>query len=111
MHNLEYGTFNLPKPDLNIILHVTAELAQQLVDKKDVSVRTYVNGAKRDILEADLDHLKKAEKTYLEISELFPNTKLVECMENQELLDIEQIHGLIWNHIITLIGPASNFQS
>ena len=31
---MEYGTFGIPKPDLNIILHVPAETSQLLVDKK-----------------------------------------------------------------------------
>src|SRR3989339_472107 len=32
--DLEYNIFGIPRPDLNIILHVTASIAQELVDKK-----------------------------------------------------------------------------
>jgi dTMP kinase len=96
LNNLEYEIFKIPKPDLNIIIHVPAHIAQKLVDKKQASVRKYVDGKKRDILEADLKHLKNAEKVYLEISKIFPNTKLVECMNGNKLMSPAQIHNKIW---------------
>jgi len=96
LDQLEHGIFNIPRPDLNIILHVPAEIAQQLVDKKDVSMREYANGKKRDMHEADLDHLKNAERTYLQIATLFPNTKLVECISEDHLLDPKIIHNKVW---------------
>lgn len=111
LHELEYGTFNIPKPDLNIILHVTAELAQQLVDQKDAQQRNYVAGAKRDLHEADLGHLKRAEQTYLEITRTFPNTDLIECMENDTMLSIEAVHAQIWHKVTSLLGDSSNFRT
>jgi len=97
LDNLEYTIFNIPKPDLNIILHVPAAIAQKLVDKKPAEMRAYVKGKKRDIHEADLNHLKNAEQVFLQISELFPNTKLVECVEKGILLRPEEIHNKVWN--------------
>ena len=97
LDNLEYNIFGIPKPDLNIILHVPAETAQRLVDKKSSKEREYVNGKKRDLHEADLQHLKDAEKVYLQIAKLFPNTKLVECMESNELLGPAQVHNKVWD--------------
>ena len=96
LDNLEYGIFNIPKPDLNIILHVPAAMAQKLVDKKSADVRKYANGKKRDLHEADLQHLKNAEKVYLEIAKLFPNTKLVECVQGGQLLDPQSVHNKVW---------------
>lgn len=96
LDDLEYGIFGVPKPDLNIILHVPAELAQKLVDKKQPAARKYANGKKRDLHEADLKHLQNAESAYLEIAKLFPNTKLVECVENGQLLPPRQIHNKVW---------------
>ncbi|MCL5666884.1 MAG: deoxynucleoside kinase [Patescibacteria group bacterium] len=96
LDNLEYDIFSIPKPDLNIILHVPAEVAQKLVDLKSVEHHEYTNGKKRDLHEADLQHLKNAEKTYLEIAKLFPNTKMVECVKDSELLPPEQIHNKVW---------------
>lgn len=96
LNELEYEIFGIPKPDLNIILHVPAEVAQSMVDKKDESARQYVNGKKRDLHEADLNHLKNAEQVYIEIAKLFPNTKLVECMQDDSLMTPEQIHNKVW---------------
>jgi dTMP kinase len=99
LDNLEYGTFGIPKPDLNLILHVPAEVAQKLVDKKSADVRAYAEGKnkKRDLHEADLDHLKNAEKVFLEIAKLFPNTKLVECTEGSKLLNPQEVHNKVWD--------------
>jgi dTMP kinase len=96
LDNLEYNTFGIPKPDLNIILHVPAQMAQKLVDNKDEKTRKYANGKKRDLHEADLAHLKNAESAYIEISKLFPNTKLVECVERGKLLTPAEIHNKVW---------------
>jgi dTMP kinase len=96
LDNLEYNIFGVPKADLNIILHMPAEMAQKLVDKKSADERKYANGKKRDLHEADLKHLKNAEKVYLEISKLFPNTKLVECVLAGKLLSPEEVHNKVW---------------
>lgn len=97
LDNIEYNIFCIPKPDLNIILHVPAKLAQKLVDKKPKEVRAYANGKKRDLHEKSLKHLENAEKVFLEIAELFPNTKLVECWEEGKLLAPAEVHNRVWN--------------
>ena len=96
LDNLEYNIFGIPKPDLNVILHMPAAMAQKLVDQKSSADRKYVNGKKRDLHEADLKHLKNAEKVYMEIARLFPNTKLVECVQGGALLSPEEIHNKVW---------------
>lgn len=103
LNNLEYEVFNIPRPDLNIILHVPAEMAQKLVDKKSANDRKYAEGKKRDLHEADLDHLKNAENVYLEIAKLFPNTKLVECVEAGKLLEPNTVHNKVWQ-LVRRIG-------
>ncbi len=91
LDNLEYGTYNIPKPDLNIILHIPSEVAWDLIEE-----RSKQEDRKRDIHEADREHLKRAEAVYLEIAELFPNTRLVECVENGRLLTPQQVHTKVW---------------
>lgn len=108
LDNLEYGTFGIPKPDLNIILHMPAKVAQGLVDRKSKSQRAYVNGKKRDLHEADLNHLERAVEVYLEIARLFPNTKLVECVEAERVLTPQEVHNKVWQLVrrIALKGVA-----
>lgn len=96
LDNLEYNIFGIPKPDLNVILHMPAQMAQKLVDKKSLADRKYVNGKKRDLHEADIKHLKNAEKVYKEIAWLFPNTKLVECVQDGKLLSPGDVHNKVW---------------
>ena len=96
LNDLEYNIFAIPKPDLNIILHVPAAMAQKLVDKKSVDERKYANGKKRDLHEADLNHLKNAEKVFKEIAKLFPNTKLIECTSGSTLLTPQEVHNKVW---------------
>ncbi|HYV33874.1 MAG TPA: dTMP kinase [Candidatus Limnocylindria bacterium] len=92
LDNIEYGIFNIPKPDLNLILHVPAEIAFKLV-----GARAKKQKIKNDLLEKDLKHLQRAEKVYLEIAKLFPNTKLVECVSKGKLLSPSDIHNKVWD--------------
>ncbi|HLC44339.1 MAG: hypothetical protein A2722_00680 [Candidatus Doudnabacteria bacterium RIFCSPHIGHO2_01_FULL_50_11] len=100
---LEYGIFKLPTPNLNVILHLPVELAQQLVDRKSPEQREYNEGKKRDILESDINHLRNAEAAYLEIATTFPNTRLIECVSKGELMTPEEIHEILWKTISPII--------
>lgn len=101
LYRLEYEMFSIPKPDLNIILHVPAAAAQKLVDNK--GARAYVNGGKRDMHEADLNHLQNAEQVYLELAAAFPDFTLIECVRGNELMSPEKINNLIWDEILKLL--------
>lgn len=92
LDNLEYGTYNIPKPDLNIILYVPHEFSWDLIQKRHKEDKN----RKSDIHEADPEHLKRAEAVYLEIAELFPNTRIVECVENGCLLTPQEVHTKVW---------------
>lgn len=97
-NNLEYNIFQIPKPDANIILFVPAEISQQLVDHK--GFRKYLKGKKRDILEADIQHLKNAENAYQKLAQLFPqNYTLIPCSENNTIMSRKKISDLVWNEI------------
>jgi len=92
--HLEYNILAIPRPDLNIVLHVPAEIAQNLVDQK--GSRAYVGGQKRDLHEKDIAHLKRAEQVYLEMTKIFPeNFTLINCMDKDKLMSIDEIHTKI----------------
>jgi dTMP kinase len=97
LNELEYGTFNIPKPDLTILLHVPAEIGKRLAESRDGEASA------KDIHQADLRHLKDAEAAYLRLPEIdtAENWKLIECTEGGELMPIEAIHEKIW----TLVEP------
>lgn len=89
---LEYDILKIPRPRKNIVLLVPSAVAQQNVDKKDASIRSYTT-KKRDIHEADADHLEKAKNNYKELCELFPDEfEAIDCMNDEgELRSIDDI--------------------
>ncbi len=101
LDEFEYEILGIPRPDLNIILHVPAEVAQSLVDKK--GHRDYVGGKKRDLHESNLEHLKMAEQVYLQMAEQFSHFSLVECFVSGSLLSPEEIHAKIWQLVLDKI--------
>ena len=102
-YDLEFTINKIPKPDLNIILHVPAQIAQGLVDKK--SERQYVGGKKRDLHETDLGHLQRTEEVYQQLAALFPNDfTVIECAPDGKLLSIEEVHEKVWATALTTLG-------
>jgi dTMP kinase len=92
LEQLEYNYFGIPRPDLNIILHVPTTVTAKLIAE-----RSKRDNRSMDLHERDLEHLRAAERVYLEIAALFPNTKLVECVEKGKMLGRQQIHGKVWD--------------
>lgn len=91
----EYGILGIPRPMVSIILHVPAKIAYALVAKK--GKREYLHKKKRDIHEADIKHIRRAEKAYLQMALHFPKDfKLIECVEKGKLLSPEEIHERVW---------------
>lgn len=94
--NFEHHILEIPRPDLNLILYVPAEISQKLVNQK--GKREYLKGLKKDIHEKDLKYLKQAEKVYLELIKLYPHDfKKINCVNQFQILTPEEIHQKIWN--------------
>ena len=93
LFDLEYKIFEIPKPDLTIILQVEPEISFKLAKDRQ---REDWKGKTKDIHENNFNHLKKAEQTYLEIASSLPGFKLVKCTHNGEILSPEAIHFLVW---------------
>ena len=100
LYNLEYKTFNIPQPDLNMILHVPAEISQKLSQERE---REDWKNKTNDIHQGNLNHLKQAEQTYIEMTEIYDNFKLVECVENNEILSRGKIAEKIWNMVVGVV--------
>ena len=108
VNNLEYKILQIPKPNLNIFLHLPAEIAFELIKKREKEV-----AKKRDIHE-NLDHLRKAEKTYLEVVKLFSKDfMIVECSQQKKILSREEIEEKIWaivrRKLEKIYGPKKRF--
>ncbi len=97
LYDLEFNILGIPKPDVNIVLLVPAVIAQNLVDQK--AARSYTD-KKRDIHEADLNHLTRAVAAYEKLCEQFPDSfQPIHGTVNGELLPIPEVTELIWNKI------------
>ncbi len=95
VEDLEYRILNIPRPDLNIFLHVPARIAYHLVGKQDD--RGYLKNKKRDLHTKGISHLICAEKIYLEITKLFPKDfVMIECVPGKKLLTIDEIAEKVW---------------
>lgn len=105
LDNLEFEMLRIPRPTTSIVLRVPAETSQKLVDQKDQ--RSYTD-KKRDIHEADLQHLQRAVEVYDDMCQLFPKDfSRIDCTRGEgELLDIETISAIIWQKIKPILPPA-----
>jgi dTMP kinase len=76
----EYEVLGVPRPTKNIVLVMPAEHMQANVDKK--AERSYT-ALKRDIHEADSDHLNLAKARFEELCELYPEEfTAVQCVDD-----------------------------
>jgi len=106
IENLEYEWLKIPRPDLNLILHISAQTSAMLRGKRYQEQLLDIADAGKpavDIHEADLVYLKKIEQIYLEIAAR-PHYKLLECEQGGQLLSIEAINEMIWGEIQKILG-------
>lgn len=100
LYKLEYEIFNIPRPDLTIILHLPAEISQELAQQRQ---REDWQDKTNDIHQNNLEHLKKAEQAYLEIAKTFPNMVLIEGALNGQILSREQVGDLVWQEVVKIL--------
>lgn len=94
--NFEYGILGIPRPAINIVLHVSPEVSWKLIDERNAA--RYGSLKKpRDIHEENQAYLAKVTRTYLEIARFYPEDfRLIDCVEMDRLLSREEIHEKIW---------------
>lgn len=100
IYRLEYKTFNLPKPDINIFLDVPLGFVeQQLGSKRSGSDRSYLQGGD-DIHEADISFQRKVFNEYDLCSSQYTDLIRVPCYDrNGVMLDEETIFSRLLSTI------------
>ena len=93
MTTLEFDMLKLPKPDMTLFLYMPTEYAVKLREGRE---------EKADQNERDVEFLKRVEKTYLELVELYNFVK-VDCVENNNIKKINEIHEEIYEKLLKLI--------
>lgn len=102
VQQLEFGIFSIPRPDISLVLHVPAAIAQRRAHAQ----RHNPSGlGKKELLAADRRHLRRAEQIFVELTKLYPRQfRLIECAPHGKLLGVSAVHDLIWQQVRELIG-------
>ncbi len=93
----EHRVFDIPRPDLTVVLHVDPDVAQRLSNIERKSV--YMEKGGQDIHEANLDHLKSASESYKHMCATFHNFELIDCTRDGALLPVDAVGELVWNTV------------
>ncbi len=93
IYRLEHEFFDIPVPDMNLILHVPAAVSQQLAQQRNEKEWA---GKTRDIHEDDAQHLAAAEATYLWMAQQYPEFHLLSCTADNQMLPRNVIAERIW---------------
>ena len=94
--HLEYEVYKIPKPEIQIYLHLPLELTQKLLAQK--GERAYLSG-QNDIHETDLDYAGRVEKAYLFLAETDPTLKRIDCDRGNEIISPEEIADSVYLNI------------
>ncbi len=97
LDELEHKVFAVPRSTLNILLYVPAEIAYQLVEKKEQ--RAYLAGENKDIHEEDINHLRCAQQTFMEIAGGRKDWVTIECTEGGRMLSEQVIAEKVWDAV------------
>lgn len=97
---LEHEVLGIPRPDLNLILHVPGAVAHEL--KKQAGGKD--GNPALDLHESDLEHLRAAEACYQEIAAAFPNFRLIECMDGDRLRTKDEVQASVWDIVRPLFS-------
>jgi dTMP kinase len=90
---LEFEVFELPRPDLVLLLDIPVASAIELIARK--SARQYTD-RKADIQEADPGYLQRVREVYLELASGGPEWRTIPCCEGSRLRSIDEIADSIW---------------
>ena len=89
LEKLELDLLELPQPDIKIFLHVPLEVSMEIRKNRDESF---------DQLESNIEHLKHAEQSYLELVSLYNFIK-IDCTINNKMKSVEEINEDICKYL------------
>ena len=101
IETIEYEIYELPRPDLVILLDLPATAARKLIAKKEQ--RDYTDKA-ADLQEADCDYLENVRQTYLGMANRQAGWHCIECFQQGTLRPVESIR----DEIHSIVQPAVN---
>jgi len=102
--DLEFVKMRIPKPDVTLILDVSAEIGAVQAQKR-AQQEFLLKPKRQDIHEINLEHLKQAAAAYLEVARLWPDDFIVvACSEAGAIVSPEEAHERVWTALTAWIG-------
>ena len=105
IEELEFGIYELPRPDLCVLLDIPAPVAQQLIARK--APRDYTEQA-ADLQESDSTHLERTRQVYLELAQTHSGWNCVSCVQGEQLRAAAEIEAEIWGLVQPLLPVYSD---
>lgn len=104
LDNLEFSTLAIPRPDITLVINTPETVVLERLEKKQQSSKHI----KKDIHEADPEHIRKSIAVYNELCELFPKDYVrIDTSRGDELLAPEAVDTIIRSKLAPLLPPAS----
>lgn len=103
LDKMEYGVFDIPKPDLIIFLDVPVAITQKLLKSKNQQAKKKYLKGKKDQAENDLIHLEKSRANAIEIVKKGNKWKKIDCTAGGEILSKEKNHEMVYREIKKII--------
>lgn len=93
LEEMEYKTNKIPREDVVIYLHVPYKKSIELMSNEDRNNRKYTQGKKVDIVEENMEYLKKSQEVYEYLAAKYPHWERIDCVDsNGNLRTREDIH-------------------
>lgn len=108
LEELEYKTFNMPKPDLIIFLDIPIEITLKLLKNKTVAEKKKYLEGKGDLAENNPKHLFDSQKSAIFLVKKYNNWLRINCVEKNKLMSIEKINSIIWNNLKKILDENTN---
>ena len=104
LDEMEYEVFGIPRPDITLYLSLPINIVLQLLKERDSSKmkREYLK-KKKDVHEADVNHLINSRKSALWLVKENPNFIKIDCAPKKEILSREQIHEIVYGKVKKII--------
>ncbi len=103
LDKMEYGVFDIPRPNLIVFLDVPIEITQKLLILKDQAKKKKYLKGKKDQAENDRLHLEKSRANAIEIVQKGNRWKKIDCSLSGNILPKEKIHELVYQVIKKVI--------
>lgn len=93
IEELEYKLNKIPREDIVLYLYVPYQISQELILQKSKDQRLYAKGKTKDLAEENLDHMRRAQESYLDLVKRFSHWVKINCVDELgKLKPKEMIH-------------------